>query len=220
MARLSIGSSLKSGAKKAASFSGRRMAVPLAMAGAAAYGLNKGLSSQDLSDPFYQLTLGDPKADESMLGAEISPMSLVAASVNPFKYFSPTAAVIGKETIYGAAPDFGLMGTGLAAGASFAAAGTAAAVFPRSKSLGALRRTGRFFGFGLGAAALSGAASFASSDPMSRLREASGMGLINERTLAANRYYTDEYIDREYSNRMPQVDGSLTFGLYNSRQGR
>lgn len=187
-----------------------KAAMGVGLAGMATYGFAKGFAENDLSDPFYQITLGDPKADEQIFGTEVSPFSLI----NPLGGVATVTGqnFLSKTTNFGAT--FGTTGP-IFSGLGAAAGMSAGSYLSRG---GRLRtRAAATIGMGAVGAGLGLASAFGGSPTMTRLRTANNMGLMNDRMFAAAR---SEAMEQKYSNQMPQVDGSLTFGLYNSRQGR
>lgn len=236
---------------------GRKAAIGLGAA-FAVQGFSSGFkkSSGNFSQSFYDLTLGDPNADENITGAKFSPVSML----NPLSFVSLASKgypLVGAATGAGAGAGVGaiagasiggkMMGGGLRgrlAGAGIGAlaggllgggAGTLSSAGQSPKVLGlgggaiggtggaavgaALGRgvkgkiAGGLIGGALGFAGGSTAALATGTRTGQRLFAAREAGLLNRKMYGmANA--------NQYSNQMPQVDGSLTFGLYNARQGR
>lgn len=207
------------GRKAMTSSGARKAAIGIGLTAVAAQGFGKGFASNDLSDPFYQLTLGSPKADQDVTGAEINPFSLM---YNPF---SEISTITGHnpltKTLTLGGVGFGTTGPLGALGGAAAGVGLGAKL---SKGLSATKRFGRMSGLGILGAGLGVGLAINRSESMNRLRAANSAGLLNDRTFSGMRYADDEfgrfYQDNKYSNSPPQVDGSLAFGLYNARQGR
>jgi len=193
------------GAKIANSRRLRGVGVAAGLSLVAGHGFAQGAASQDLSDSFYDITMGDPKADLAIFGTELNPISMAM----PFPW-SPMSVIQNR------APGQQMLGSGggamLGAGVGATAGATAGAMISNAAK-GRLKGLGWVGGV---AGGLIGAASGAigGSQHAEQLMAMRQLGLINKTTVSD---YARNY--NYYDNSMPTVDGSIVFGMRDSRFG-
>ena len=181
---------------------GRKAAVGLALGAVGIHGFGQGVSSRGLGDDFYDLTLGDPQADQTIFGTNINPINLLFPITKPSLMIAAGGG-IGSNSGWGNAPQRAL-GTGVGAGVGAGLGYGVGRLFRRGGVGGAIAGgiVGATMGFG------------ASSPTGTKLLAARQAGLLNSRMVGD---YARGY--DYYNNRMPQVDGSTVLGMYNSRFG-
>jgi hypothetical protein len=186
----------------------RKGAVGLALGGFALQGLSSGIGKgASGGGGFYDVTLGDPNADQQILGAKVSPMNLMAPL--PFSSMSILEGRTLGPTV--SAPTAAISGAVL--GGGIAAVGATALMksgFKEASALGKVRRGAIGLGITAAAAGLGAISGMMGGTATGRkIMAGRKTGLLNANAVNM----------RKYANQAPQVDGSIAFGMYNARQG-
>lgn len=185
---------------------GKKVGFGLLLGGTAIHGFAKGMRNPDgsgsISSSLYDFALGDPNADQSILGTRYSlgdmltPLGFEKRHLAGISQFSGNAGGLAGGVLGGVA--------GALPGVMLAAKGHG-----RAKILGGgLAAVGGILGVGAGAA---GGYIGGRLAPMAR------SGLLNRTTLADYAKYYPTMQQNRNSIQMPQVSGDVVLGSYNLR---